>query len=772
MKEIIAILIFLICGIYSETKLNLLETILLIFILFITDFFILIINKFDRDKKVRFKNFKILLLNFKDFINYKKIILCLIFFAYGFISSYISNHHFNPYSTQTLYDKREYEGVITKITTREENYKAKVKLKSVNENVEVYIDKSLCNEIYAGYKIKLKGMLTNINSVKNLGSYNEKEYKRAQRIYYNFSGEVLNVSPGYIFIVTDLSKLRNKICNIYDSLLSEKYSSIIKAMITGESSLLDSDTKTLYKNGGVFHILAISGMHIGIISLFLKKILSYFIKNKKIKFTCLVSILFLYTIFTGMNISTIRALLMTIFSEISLLLDREYDSLSGLSLACLIILMINSANLFNVSFILSFSAILSMKAKLRLKGIFKNYASTISVFMLMTPILTYNFYNFQGLSMIANIFILPLTSTLVISSFILIFLKYINFNLAIILGKLISLILMYYEEVLTYLSKLNGFKIISGKLSLFTIIVWYVSYFILYKIIKEKRDTIRDKRRFLLYIKLYALSLIIFLFSIFYKPNEIDVTFIDVDHGDSILIFDKKENKSLLIDGGGKNDNEKDTGNYNVFPYLNYLGLSKLDVCVVTHTDRDHIKGIIELISLIDIGEILVPQGTLSGNYYEELKEKAVKYKIPIIAIDNNSYFELGRVHIDCIYPPPNIDDYKFKPNNYSVVLNMKIDDKDFLFTGDIEKEAEEIIIDSNKIERNVFLMKVAHHGSNTSSTDEFVKVVSPKYLIVSGNKANITNFNKKNVYKFKNSKIITTYYSGMINFKIRGVKC
>ena len=68
--------------------------------------------------------------------------------------------------------------------------------------------------------------------------------------------------------------------------------------------------------------------------------------------------------------------------------------------------------------------------------------------------------------------------------------------------------------------------------------------------------------------------------------------------------------------------------------------------------------------------------------------------------------------------------------------------------------------------------MKVAHHGSNTSSSDEFVKVVSPKYLIVSGNKANITNFNKKNVYKFKNSKIITTYYSGMINFKIRGVKC
>lgn len=771
MKEIILCLVFLMVGIYSNSKLNLFESIMLFVISILLDNYLILKRTFPNDRKVKYQNYKALYKDIAKSFNIYRLILIIFFFTYGFASSYLINNHKNKLGNDFLNKAGTYEGVIVDVAERPDNYRVKIYIRSIKENVEIYIDKNNCETLLPGYHLTIKGTMSKLDPLKNYGSYDSKEYKKHEKIFYNFYGSVTEVKKGKIFFITNLYRFKNKICKIYDSILDEKYSGIVKAMIVGESSMLDEDIKTLYKNSGVFHILAISGMHVGIISMALKVLLKKIKGKENIKKIFLVSILFGYTLLTGASISTLRAFLMLTFSELAELFNKDYKSTYGLALSAIVILIINPTNLFNMSFILSFGAICAMKVKLDLPYSLESQASNISVFAIMTPIIIFNFYNIQGLSIIANIFILPLTSILVISCIVCLIFYCINSNVSFIIGKIITYILTYYEEVLKFLSELPFYNNITGKMSILTISLWYVIYYFILNLSKNKNHTLDDKRKKLKHEKLLCICIVLFIILLNYKNKNVLVTFIDVGHGDSILIYDEKENRSMLIDGGGSNGEEKDKGTYNVYPYLKYLGLTEIDLAVVTHTDRDHIKGIIELIDIINIRKIALPYGDLEGSYYESLIKKCEDKNISIERLKENDEFYVGRVRNIVLAPPVYSSEYddSFSSNNHSIVIESIYDDKKFLFAGDIEKEIETILLDENSVDKNYYLLKIPHHGSNTSSTKEFVERVNPKYGIIMGSKTNIRNFNGKNVFKYKNTKIIDTYNCGMIIFELKG---
>lgn len=198
------------------------------------------------------------------------------------------------------------------------------------------------------------------------------------------------------------------------------------------------------------------------------------------------------------------------------------------------------------------------------------------------------------------------------------------------------------------------------------------------------------------------------------------LNFIDVGQADSILI--QNGSSSMLIDAG--NNGDADT----VVNYIKQQGISKLDYVVGTHPHEDHIGGMDAVINTFDIGKILMPQATTTTKTFQDvitaIKNKGMKITTPI----PGSTFNLGSAKCTIFAPnSPKYDDL----NNYSIVIKLSFGKTSFLFEGDAQSEAEEEML-SKGFDLHADVLKIGHHGSDTSTTPEFLKAVSPKYAVIS----------------------------------------
>lgn len=223
---------------------------------------------------------------------------------------------------------------------------------------------------------------------------------------------------------------------------------------------------------------------------------------------------------------------------------------------------------------------------------------------------------------------------------------------------------------------------------------------------------------------------------IYYIPNPgFYITFIDVGQGDGILIHGDNGTK-VMVDGGSTS--EKQVAKNCIVPYLKAEGIGTIDYSIITHTDKDHISGILEILennnsNRIRIKNLVMPDINMKDDTYNELIEKAKLKKINVLYIKKGDTLSLGKTKIKCIYPETTTT--ASDKNDYCTVLSVKNKTSKILLTGDISKEIEEKIKDD--IEENYTVLKVAHHGSNYSSSEKFLKKVNPKYSIISVGKNN-----------------------------------
>lgn len=195
------------------------------------------------------------------------------------------------------------------------------------------------------------------------------------------------------------------------------------------------------------------------------------------------------------------------------------------------------------------------------------------------------------------------------------------------------------------------------------------------------------------------------------------VSFLDVGQADSILI--NANNKYMLIDAGNNEDGEK------LVMYLKSLGIEKFDYVVGTHAHEDHIGGMDNIIDSFDIGTFYMPDVITTTKTFEDVLDSLEKKNLNFDTPQIGSTFDLGKAKIETIYVGKDSKNL----NNSSIILKLTYGNVSFLFTGDTESDVEKTLLKKD-IESDV--LKVAHHGSNTSSSNAFLKKVNPKYAIIS----------------------------------------
>lgn len=530
---------------------------------------------------------------------------------------------------------------------------------------------------------------------------------------FNYRKYLLSNKIKYIFIVDKVLLVKDNF-SIKKSIINhiESYkSSYLNALILNKTNDINIET---YQTNGISHLFSISGLHISIISHYLTKIISKISKRSIIKYTIILSILLFYAYIVDFRVSILRSIFLFGLIFINKTLNLLIKTKNLLILILSFFLIYNPFYLYNLGFYFTFIiSYFLLIANIKDNNILKtSYIAMIS----SIPLLIYTNSTININSYIANILFIPIVSALIPLSFITLILPN-----SVIIDNMFFII----EQISIFIERYK-FEIIISKPSIIYITLYYI---VIYLIIKNRKNLI-------LFMILLTINYNMKLFN-----NNFEVHMIDVGQGDSIFIKYPNNKLNILIDTGPKDSK------YNVIPYLKSIGINKLDYLILTHGDADHANEAINIINSIKVCKVL-----FNNNSLTELEIKIIKE----LQRKNIQYYFVQDLKIGDI----RLKTYDHKNENQnSIITNIKYLKYNLLFMGDASVNEEK-----NYIEK-VSLLKVGHHGSKTSTSEEFIDNVSPQISLIS--------VGKNNLFKHPNKEVIERldkYYQTSINGSIKVV--
>lgn len=694
---------------------------------------------------------------------------------------------YEKYRHSNIYEEKEYT-VIGKIVSNKQEkeykncYKIKVlKVQDLNKNVKntylnLFIDKKINLEY--GDIIKCKGNFQKGEKARNYGGSNYNSYLKTQKIYGIFNSKKVKLISKDIDIFYIANNISNKIEEKIDLLLNETEANLCKGLILGKTQEIEESIKENFRIVNISHILAISGLHVTYIVMLIT-IISQRIIGKKYGTVFVIVVLIFYMFLVGFTPSIVRACIMGILVNLAFLVHRKNNFWNSLALSLLLILINNPYSILNIGLQLSYLAtigIVGFSRKIRKKidnfkflknnlvirknnkiqtlvnKIKDNLSVMFSAQILILPIMIYNFNIIGTYFIISNLLVSVIIGTTIFLSILLITSSFIFFPISKIFSHILT-ILLQLLIIISNISKLPFSKIYIPTPSILSIILYYVTIYILNfldNVYSKESDSYYRIRNLIAIFKyrirknrLRVEKLIIATFVLMIimniLPKNLKVHFIDVGQGDSTFIV-TPHNKTILIDGGGSLNKNFDVGEKTLVPYILDRGYTKIDYIFVSHFDFDHVGGILSILEELKVGKIIIGKQFENSENYEKMIKIARKKKVEIIQVDKENDIVIDEVKFNIIWPDKENIIKENSLNNNSLVMKMIYKNFSMLFTGDIEEIAERKIIDTYKDNSDILksdVLKTAHHGSKTSSINEFLKLVKPKIALIGVGKTN-----------------------------------
>ncbi|HEX7063855.1 MAG TPA: DNA internalization-related competence protein ComEC/Rec2 [Bacillales bacterium] len=549
---------------------------------------------------------------------------------------------------------------------------------------------------------------------------------------------------------------------------------ISEALLFGWRSNVSEDLLQAYRNLGLIHLLAVSGLHVGLVVGALYFLMIRFGITRERGLDLLFLLLPLYALMTGGSPSVIRACVMAMVVLAALRLRRRLHALDGISWAALFMLALNPYQLFETGFQLSF--LVSFTLIVSAPFIQNRYPHPLSQLIAISiiaqlaafPILLYRFYTISLLSLPLNLLFIPFISLFVlpfvsIGFFTSIFLPFLSAPLLAVLTFVIRLA----HRLLLEIDSWHFGMLVFGKPPLWLVFILYAVIFYGFMIWES------GGRKRLAKPAVLFLGLCLFQWFSPYLSDTGEVTMLDVGQGDSILIELPHRRAVYLIDTGGQVGFEKEpwrlqkhsfnVGRDVVLHELKARGIRAVDKLILTHGDRDHTGGAEALLGKVRIGSILFGKGPISEKGAKRLLGQADRLGIPIIRVKEGMGWKSGQTSFSILNPIEAGDE-----NNRSIVIAARLGGLKWLFVGDLEKEGEQRLIhDYSNL--NIDVLKVGHHGSKTSTTEKFLDEISPRIALISVGENNIYGHPSPIVVKRLEEhgvKVLRTDINGAIRFQ------
>ncbi len=577
--------------------------------------------------------------------------------------------------------------------------------------------------------------------------------------------ELLNNNRGIKF---KIEKSRESIKEYLERHFSYDSYSFLASITTGHKITVNDNVREAFNRSGLAHILSISGTHFSLLSLIifgifrfilkcmpyeiLQRITIYLTPSQASAILCFPFMVF-YLFLSGANIPAVRSFLMTLFFLIGLFSNRKGFWLSFILVAAFIIVVSDPESLFSLSFQLSFVAVLSIgfafkMTQDKIKGnkiivyIKKALLMTLSASIMTAPLTAYYFHYFSLISPLSNLLLTPvigftLVPISVISAFIFILTGYYPFT---------GLLSLLTEKSLLLVDIFSRLPFSSVNIPDFPVAIIFLFYllFIPYFIFKSKK--------YLLFLPLFPVLIWVSIY--LFHGKELSVTFLDVGQGDSAVV-EFPDNKVMVIDTGKTG---KETS-----AFLKYIGRDRINMLVISHAHPDHMGGIEYILDKFTVNEVWDNGRIILPDKYNNITHRT---------LERGDVIEFSDYRILFLHPYEEFYTSSSREydstNNDSLVMKIEYNNRSFLFTGDIEKEAENDLNHLGKWLRSN-IIKIPHHGAKTSVDENFLTLVSPDMAVISSGRDNPFGHPHDEMLEVLNNvKVFRTDIDGAIKISVK----
>lgn len=610
---------------------------------------------------------------------------------------------------------------------------------------------------------------------RNPGGFSYYNYLKKRKVYS--IGNIFEIYkiqsyPGFKNIII---KIKGVLLNAINNKISQPVNEFIKALLLGEKSSLNQNWETNFRKAGANHLLAISGLHIGFITIFLLTLLNLLTFSQTVKNIILTIFLFIYILMTGVRASVLRASFLVLIYRYCKQLNIEIEFPALISGVLFLILLINPYQLFSIGLQLSFLVLIMIISwtKLLQKYLYTGLAVSIAAQLGSMPLTAYYFNTVTPAGIITNLWAIPLISGIV-------FLVLIHFAFYLFIpflsnftGQIIYILSKFLKDGINIMSDLPSAEVKVTTPSFLTVILIYIIIFMLSYILKIK-GSIKYRKKFktlsILLIIITLITVITIILPI-HENNLLNIYCLDVGQGDSIFV--KLPNKkNILIDTGaniGKSSNVKRT----IIPFLLNRRVKLIDYLLITHFDADHCSDSDYLIKNGFVKNLIISKKFDRESQKANYILKAAKEKnIRVLTVENEDILKFNKARLEFFAP---IKESNYQSRNYnSIVFRLNYEDFEMFFPGDIAGEVElELIKKMPKELLSSDILKVAHHGSISSSLNKFIKAVKPKEAIISVgvNKYGHPSSEVLNRFKKLKTRVWRTDKSGAVIIKTDGYK-
>lgn len=653
----------------------------------------------------------------------------------------------------------------------EYTYKYIVKAKTgqlKNKKFIIYINKNNNKLFKYGDLIKIQGEYSSPQTARNYRGFDYSKYLKILKIYGIIKIEEANLlkENDLNFVLISINNLKQKMIDHANKNMPQKTANLLLGLLIGQKDNIQEDIIKSFRTANLSHILAVSGAHTSYIILGLTYIITKSKAPRRIGYIITIIILLVFIIITGASYSVIRACIMSIITISAKLFYKKENFFISICVSLFIILIQNPFAINDIGLKLSFLGTIGIIVfnkniteffiRIKIKeNIAKVLSLTFSAQLMIMPITILNFNAFSLTFFISNILASPLLGIIIILGFIAIFVSFVLNPISKILFFVLNLfleLLIFISEIVT---KIPGSSILVKTPNLVFVITYYIlilfiNYFFIIKKNPIRRFqkkiikicTIKNIKRIIKIIARIFLIISFLTMLVRVINPTLKIYFIDVGQGDCTLIITPK-GKKILIDGGeGKNEI--------LLPYLLDRGINKIDYIIISHFDSDHCNGLIEVMEKIKVGKVIVSKQPGESEEYRNILEIIKRKNIEAYVVKAQDRITIEKdLYINILNPAGKLEFNDL--NNNAMVAKLIYKNFSMLFTGDIEK-AEENIAQKYKNNLKSTILKVAHHGSKTSTNEEFLKYVEPQIALIGvGENNKFGHPNQQTIEKLKN---------------------